>query len=388
MTQYIPAPRNLLVSYHYYKDYDLSRFAHCRVIGDSGAFSAANAGAVITTAEVAGWAKKWPDVLTWVAALDVIGDSVGTQRNWHEMVDIYGVDGVPTIHYGCDPGLMDYYAERGVDFVGLGGMVGRPIPQQLRWLVACFRHARDRWPQMRFHGWGVTAPKLLQLPFYSVDSSGWSATYRYGRLALRDPQTGKSVAVPLDGRSVYSPEVVAVLRFYGVTPSQIATSGPHNRRLLVRLSALSASVAEQQFRKLHRRHPVTAPVWVIRRPDPASPHSHLAASASGKEYGEDIADLAADGPHQHLAVGSGWQQSTASWDRDAVLKGHYEDVVLTELAGAPGPHSHLALNAKGQEYENDAVAELAAAPGPHIHLVEGSAEHLGIVAGMAAGTEE
>jgi hypothetical protein len=327
----IPAPRNLLVSYHYYAKYDLTRFRHCRVIGDSGAFSAASQGATITTAELAGWAKQWRNVLTWVAALDVIGDAEGTRRNWHDMVDTHGVHGVPTIHFGCDPALMDYYAERGVDFLGLGGMVGKPIPKQMRWLVACFRYARDHHPQMRFHGWGVTAETLLQLPFYSVDSSGWSSSYRYGRLTLRHPKTGQPVPVALDGRSTYAPAVVEVLRQYGVTPSQVATSGPHNRRLLVKLSALSASVAEQQFRKLHRRTPVTAPQWGINtKPEPV-------------------------GPHQHLAVAHGWQQSTASWDPDAELKTHYDDIILMEMN---------------------------ATPGPHIHLVDGSPEHLTIVATM------
>lgn len=371
----IPAPRNLLVSYHYYSKYDLSRFASCRVIGDSGAFSAAKLGAEITTAELASWAAKWRNVLTWVAALDVIGDPEGTRRNWHDMVDSYGVQGVPTIHYGCDPALMDYYAERGVDFVGLGGMVGKPIPKQLRWLVACFRYARANHPQMRFHGWGVTAEKLLQLPFYSVDSSGWSATYRYGRLALRDPNTGKTVAVALDGKGTYSPEVVALLGHYGVTPSQIAKSGPHNRRLLVKLSALSASVAEQQFRKLHRRNPVPAPQWGINRRPPDGPHTHLALGVHNpeREFLADPAGYRVDepGPHQHLALNAKGQE--------------YENDAVVELnAGEPGPHQHLALadgiGADSKRHEDAVVAEMA---GPHIHLVEGSSEHLAIVAGLS-----
>lgn len=371
----IPPPRNLLVSYHYYAKYNLDRFASCRVIGDSGAFSAASQGVEITTADLAGWAQRWRHVLTWVASLDVIGDAEGTRRNWHEMVDDHGVQGVPTIHMGCEPSLMDYYAERGVDFVGLGGMVGKPIPRQLRWLVGCFRYARDHHPQMRFHGWGVTATKLLQLPFFSVDSSGWSSSYRYGRLTLRDPATGRQVPVILDGRGSYAPEVVELLRHYGVTPSQIATSGPHNRALLVKLSALSASVGEQHFRRLHRRNPVTAPAWGINlRPVPAGPHQFIAVSASGKQYGEEIADLS--GPHQHLALNAKGQE----YENDAV-------------ADLNGPHQHLVL-ADGKQppqacrtFEDDVIAELNAAPGPHLHLVDGSAEHLRIVADMSQSVE-
>lgn len=403
----IPPPRNLLVSYHYYAKYNLSRFQHCRVIGDSGAFSAASQGVTITSGEIAAWAKRWSEVLTWVASLDVIGDAAGTRRNWHEMVEVHGVEGVPTIHYGSDPSLMDYYAERGVDFMGLGGMVGKSIPRQMRWLVSCFRHARDHHPQMRFHGWGVTAEKLLQLPFYSVDSSGWSSSYRYGRLTLRDPVTGRPVALALDGKGSYSPEVVAVLQHYGVTPSQIAKSGPHNRNLLVKLSALSASVGEQQFRKLHRRNPVTTPSWGITRPA-AGPHQHLAV-ADGVALGggghvvntlvemnepgphnhlamnpnePEVAALmqltnSEPGPHQHLALTQGWQQSTKSWDADAELK-PMDDVTVAGLSGPP--HHHLVLSQGGGH--NDVVGELVS-DGPHIHLVEGSSEHLGIVADLS-----
>lgn len=309
----IPAPRNILVSYHYFKGYDLNKFAGLRVIGDSGAFSAKHQGAEITTTDLAAWANRWRHRLCWVAALDVIGDPEGTRRNWHEMVDLHGVPGVPTVHFGGDPALLDYYGERGVDFVGLGGLVGRPAPAQMRWLVSMFRYARDAWPDMKFHGWGITHANALQLPFFSVDSSGWGGGYRYGRLSLRDPHSDKSYALDLDGRTTYAPAVARLLRdHYGVNPSEVSTSGPHNRLLMVKLSALSASVQEQQFRRLHRRAPVAAPTW-----------------------------------------------------------GQFDT--------AQGPHQHLALNNKGQEYEVDAVTNLA---GPHIHLAEGSSEHLQIVAQM------
>lgn len=312
----IPPPRNLLVSYHYYARYDLSRFAHCRVIGDSGAYSAATLGATISTAQLAEWAHKWRDVLCWVASLDVIGDAAATKRNWHELVEVHGLQVVPTLHYGSDMSLMDYYAARGVDFMGLGGMIGKSTAQQQRWLLSCFRYARDRHPTMRFHGWGVTADTLLRLPFYSVDSSGWGAAYRYGRLALRDPRTGKKIGVPLDGRGTYDPEVVGVLQQYGVTPSQVAKSGSHNLKLMVRLSALSASVGEQQFRYLHRRHPITAPQWGINHGRPAGPHQHLALAdgynGDGRHVDATLIQLNAEGPHVHLVDGSSEHLNTVA----------------------------------------------------------------------------
>lgn len=40
MKRSIPAPRNILMSYHYFKDYDLDELDNLSIIGDSGAFSA------------------------------------------------------------------------------------------------------------------------------------------------------------------------------------------------------------------------------------------------------------------------------------------------------------------------------------------------------------
>lgn len=368
----IPAPRNILVSYHYFKGFDLNKFAGLRVIGDSGAFSAKHQGAEITTPQLAAWAQRWRHRLCWVAALDVIGNPVATQRNWHEMVDTHGVPAVPTVHFGGKPELLDYYVQRGVDFIGLGGMVGRPIPAQMRWLVSMFRYARDHHPDLRFHGWGVTSADALKLPFYSVDSSGWGGGYRYGRLSLRDPASAKVHSLELNGRTTYAPEVARLLsRHYGVAPSQVATSGPHNRLLMVRLSALSASVQEQQFRRIHRRNPVPAPKWgQLDGANASGPHLH---NTINRDHVSTYAELAAqedaeapDGPHLHLA------------DTSHPEKGLVEVANLARETAPDGPHLHLA--GTGQCRDDLAVA------GPHIHLAEGSAEHLEIVARM--NTEE
>lgn len=297
----IPPPRNILVSYHYFRRYNLDKLAGMRIIGDSGAFSAKSQGAEVTLPELAAWGKRWQHRLCWLASLDVIGDAAGSRRNWHQLVDVHGLQAVPTIHFGGDPSLMDYYAERGVDFIGLGGMVGKPTASQLRWLVSCFRYARDNHPQVRFHGWGVSHLKIMRLPFFSVDSSGWSGSYRYGRMTLRDPtRPGHSVSVRMDGRGTYTPEIATLLReHYGVSPSQVSTSGPHNRKLVVQLSALSASVAEQEFRRIHKGG-VTAPCWGQLLPARCGPAYHLAIGDTTKEP-DSLVGLA--GPHLHLAEG-------------------------------------------------------------------------------------
>lgn len=301
----IPPPRNILVSFYYYPKYDLDRFKACTIVGDSGAYSANTQGAEITPEQLTAWAKQWEHRLAWCASLDVVGDHEGTKRNWNDMCET-GIPFVPTIHFGTPYTEMDYYAERGVDFMGLGGVAGGSYSPAtvFRWLVGAFQYARDNHPQMRFHGWGMTQSAWLRLPFFTVDSSGWGASYRYGRMALRHPKTGKVFNVQLDGRSTYTPEIAQLLAdHYGVTPSRIAKSGPENRLLMVQLSALSASVQEQQWRHLHRRSKITAPKWGRLggwNYGTPPPYQHLSLS-KGQHEEEAIIEL--NGPHQHLAEG-------------------------------------------------------------------------------------
>lgn len=293
----IPAPRNALVSYHYFKKYDLNKLDNLRLIGDSGAFSAASQGATITTAELAEWGHKWKHRLAWLASLDVIGNPEATKHNWLDMRRNYDLDAVPTLHFGGDPKVMDYYADQGVDFMGLGGMVGHKSSKAkvMRWLVQIFKYQQANHPGMRFHGWGVTANELLRVPFFSVDSSGWGSGYRYGRMTLRDPRTNKPLVIAMNGKEAYEPLKARLLsRHYGVAPSEVATSGGHNRKLIVQLSALSASVQEQHFRRMHGT--VSAPKWGI-NVQPDGPHMHLVDGSS--EHLRVLNDMA--GPHIHLA---------------------------------------------------------------------------------------
>ena len=316
----IPAPHNILCSFHYFRDYDLDQYANLHIVGDSGAFSAESQGVKISTADLAGWAKRWRHRLVWVAALDVIGNPAATRRNWHDMVENHGIPGVPTIHFGANPKELDYYAAREVDFVGLGGMVGKNTAKQMRWLITMFRYARDHHPGMRFHGWGVTADSVLQLPFYSVDSSGWTQALRFGTIILRDPRTNRRMPVKLDGRGVYQPEVARLLRdAYGVNPAQIARSHAGNRAAVVRVASLTASVQEQWMRRMHG--PIPRPRWGRLAEHPAAPHLHMANI--NPVLFEDVARQA--GPHLHLAAGTpGGNSDPIQWAHEV------------------GPHLHLA----------------------------------------------
>src|SRR5690606_17654109 len=169
-----------------------------RLIGDSGAFSAWSQGAKITLEEYAAWCRRWWDHLCWCASLDVIGDPMATWRNWVALRDRYGLLTVPTLHAGTDVKWLDAYAAEGVDLIGLGGMAGTgQAPRAFRWALHMVRRARDRWPHVRFHLWGVTHRRFLDtLPVWSADSSGlMGGAYRYGNLRLFDPATARDINI-------------------------------------------------------------------------------------------------------------------------------------------------------------------------------------------------
>lgn len=288
MTVKITFPVDALVSYHYYReDKDMAPLAatgRLRLIGDSGAFSALTQGARIDLAEYATWVARWREHLFWAAALDVIGDPHATHRNWLVLRDRYGLSTVPTLHAGGGTSWLDVYAAEGVDLVGLGGLVGKAAAA-FRWAVHIFRYARAKYPEMRFHLWGVAATQYLDaLPTYSADSSGavLGELYRYARLRLFDPRSGQHHRVRLKGGT----QVFALGRLlrdvYGVDPAEIRTSHAGNRQMLVQLAAAST---QQYSAWLQRRHRVTAPRMV--NPSSAGGTRVHLVSAGGRKQGSD-----------------------------------------------------------------------------------------------------
>lgn len=274
-------PGTLLMSYHYHAKTDIAATAQgMRVIGDSGAFSARYAGAEVKEDDLGKWAVDNRQHLWWVACLDVKGDQPATRRSWHYLNDKYGLQTVPSIHYGDAPSMLDYYAKRGCDFVGLGGVAGESGgPRIMRWLIQVFKYARANHPSMRFHGWGMTGQATKNLPFYTVDSSSWSSSYRYGTMTLRNPERGyKTLQYRTDGKEAYRRDVAQLLRrHYDVNPADVALSTPATRMKLIQVASISQALYEENMRNLHAPG-ITAPTWGLnpRFDAPAGPHVALA----------------------------------------------------------------------------------------------------------------
>lgn len=292
-------PVNSLISFHYMRDKDVSVMKSwgLNLIGDSGAFSAMTQQASIDLDEFAAWGTRWRQDLAWMASLDVIGDAEASWENFQALRS-NGLDPVPTIHFGCDPRELDRYGELGIDFVGLGGMVALKGEHDklLRWCVQVFKYARDTWPNMRFHGWGVTHWKLISsLPWYSVDSSGFSSSYRFARMSLFDPAHGRRIGYDMDGKQVFK-HAKLIRDVYGIDPKDIAESLPGNYQVVVLASIKTVQLYEDHLR---RRYKVKAPSYALNS-EQLGPNIHAALGNHDPLY----RTLKAQGPHIHVALGA------------------------------------------------------------------------------------
>jgi len=267
-------PANALVSFHYFAESDMAELASwgLRIIGDSGAYSAASQGTHIDRDKFYGWARQWRHCLLWVAGLDVIGDDDATWKNWVNAPSDLRL--VPTVHYGVPGSAIDKYVEAGADLIGLGGMVPyKSEPERLlRWCAQMMKYARDRHPHVRFHGWGVTHPALMmKLPWWSVDSSGYASAFRYGTMALVDPDVVpfRRFQVKLNGRDI-APHAALLRKHYGLQDwSRVAVSNRDTRRDVGRVAVRTYQLMEDYLR---RRYQVTSPQSLA--VDSPGPHVH------------------------------------------------------------------------------------------------------------------
>lgn len=214
----------ILLSFHYHRDTDLDALpAGVPIFADSGAFSAATTGAVIDLADYMAWLRTWAHRITVASSLDVIGDPDATARNTARLLDA-GFDVLPVFHYGSSLSLLEEICRRH-RYVALGGMVGKrkEPPAVMRFMAACFQVAREHGTV--FHGFGQTRVQpVATLPFYSIDSSSWNSTTRYGELKLWDGRAGRMRSM-YAGNPIRSLEMGKLLRSYDLDPAWIAVPG-------------------------------------------------------------------------------------------------------------------------------------------------------------------
>lgn len=161
---------------------------------DSGAFSAFTKNVEIDIQEYIAFIKKYKKYLTAYAVLDVIGDPKGTYKN-QRIMESAGLSPIPCYHYGEDTKWLEKYIDN-YEYIALGGMVPIGTSDLKDWLDTVFSKficGEDGLPKVKVHGFGMTVITLmLRYPWYSVDSTSWLMTGRFGGVLIPHRTKGNS----------------------------------------------------------------------------------------------------------------------------------------------------------------------------------------------------
>jgi hypothetical protein len=207
------AVARMLVSFYYWRTRDLRKLdvmaepltragGKLELFADSGAFSAftqRGQGASIKREDYAAWLDTWRSKLRVMVNLDVIGDAKASARNqlWFEQ---RGLNVVPVYHMQSP--LAELHALcRDYDYICIGGTAQARGPAKLRASARAMLIAREHGTAV--HGLGRSSgDELAAIPYYSVDSTTWMQSSRFGDIflfdgkALRRMPIGKAVALP------------------------------------------------------------------------------------------------------------------------------------------------------------------------------------------------
>lgn len=162
---------------------------------DSGAYSAMTQGVSIDIDEYISFIKKNKKYIDVYACLDVIGDPKQTYKNQLYM-ESKGLKPLIAFHRGEDYKWLQKYIDK-YDYVALGGLAGKgdSVQNLQRHLDKCFEMICDPktgMPKLKIHGFGVTSVRILvRYPWYSVDSTSWVLSGRFGGVLVPKKKNGK-----------------------------------------------------------------------------------------------------------------------------------------------------------------------------------------------------
>jgi hypothetical protein len=159
----------------YYNDKHWERFSKFGIMLDSGAFSMAKSGKKLDLIEYCEYIKLRKPAK--YISMDVIGNPEQSELNLLEMVK-QDLDPIPVFHAGSDFKFLQRLVDMGYTYICLGGTVGQKNPQRIEFFDTVFA----KYPEIKFHGLGMTSLELLKrYNFYSVDSTTWLIPDRAGR---------------------------------------------------------------------------------------------------------------------------------------------------------------------------------------------------------------
>lgn len=167
---------------------------------DSGAFTAWTKGVEIDTDEYIKWLNEHSKYLALFAQIDSIPGNIRTgatqeqvkeaaRKSWENFLYMYPrVEGPERLLYTFHVGepyeylknAMEWTDDKGqhIQYIALGGMVGKSVPIRKHFLDTCFDiiHKSSN-PNVKVHAFGMTSLDLLsKYPITSADSTSWIMT--------------------------------------------------------------------------------------------------------------------------------------------------------------------------------------------------------------------
>jgi hypothetical protein len=153
---------------------------HVKLLLDSGAFTAKNAGEEIRLDDYCRFLDEWKNKIFRYLALDVVGNPKATDANLQEMLRA-GYKPAPVHVLGDDQRRMDELFEMS-DYVALAGL-RRPgkggAPKE-------YVAAKMKWAAGRNVHWlgYVREPMIAAFRPYSCDSASWAGVHMYGNMMV------------------------------------------------------------------------------------------------------------------------------------------------------------------------------------------------------------
>ena len=170
---------------------------------DSGAYSAFTKGISIDIQEYIKFIKENIEYLTIYANLDCIGDAEASLKN-QKIMEEAGLHPIPCYHMNEEEKYLRYYLDN-YEYIALGGMVGASKKDLGPWLDWCWDKictAPSYLPTHKVHAFGMTSHDLMvRYPWYSVDSTSWVMTGRFGAVYVPKKKSGR---YDYSGSSVWS----------------------------------------------------------------------------------------------------------------------------------------------------------------------------------------
>ncbi len=191
---------HILESFHYMKPQMVReiRSDKNKIFLDSGAFSMFTQGVDVNLEAYAKFIHEQQDIIEYASNLDAIGrgnEQLSYDRQ--KQLEAMNVDIKPVHHVRDADHWLERYMAEGYDYIFLGGMVPENTPTLMNWLDHVWTKYLtndDGTPKIKVHGFGLTTLALMfRYPWYSVDSTSWVMTSRFGAIYLDMPQPDGTV---------------------------------------------------------------------------------------------------------------------------------------------------------------------------------------------------